>query len=137
MAFFMIGTPWETPETVEESISFAKELRSTMTLFFLAIPFPGSELHEEFLKAGWSFPEDYSAYTNFIEGEAFQKLGKDDGQGYPGDFFAKSCQRATREIALAQIRDVWHYPELLRFYLRRHSLRDFASKAAQRLRRSL
>jgi len=137
MAYFMIGTPWETPETVEETISFAKELRSTMTLFFLAIPYPGSELREEFLKAGWNFPQDYGGFSNFIEGKSFRTPGQDNDEKYPGGFHAAACRRATREIALAQIRDVWHYPELLCFYLRRHSLREFVTKAAQRLRRTL
>lgn len=134
MAFFMIGTPWETPQTVEETIAFAKELRATMTIFFLATPFPGTELRKEFLKAGWNIPKNYDAYKHFIEGSGFSML-KDEVQGKDlRSFYSVECRRATKEITLSQVRDVLHYPELLHAYLLRHSFGEFAIKAVQRLK---
>ena len=52
-AFFMIGTPWETQTSVDETISFAKELRPSKSTFFVATPYPGTELRQAFIKAGW------------------------------------------------------------------------------------
>jgi radical SAM superfamily enzyme YgiQ (UPF0313 family) len=64
IAYFMIGTPWETPETIDETISFAKRLPSTGSTFFLATPYPGTELEEEFRRAGWPIPDDLDVYVH-------------------------------------------------------------------------
>ncbi|MCX6340305.1 MAG: radical SAM protein [Candidatus Aureabacteria bacterium] len=44
--FFMIGLPWETRETVRQTVAFAKELDGDISNFSIACPFPGSELHK-------------------------------------------------------------------------------------------
>ena len=43
-AYFMIGLPWDTSETVLRTIEFAKELDADATQFALTTPFPGTEL---------------------------------------------------------------------------------------------
>lgn len=40
---FTLGLPWETEETVEESIKFAIELDSNYVSFLIATPFPGTK----------------------------------------------------------------------------------------------
>jgi radical SAM superfamily enzyme YgiQ (UPF0313 family) len=43
IAYFMLGNPGETMETIEMSVSVAKGLRSTNTLWFIAQIYPGTE----------------------------------------------------------------------------------------------
>ena len=136
-AFFMIGTPWETPQTVEETISFAKELRPTISLFFLAVPYPGTALREEFSKAGWTIPDDYDEYRHWTAGKGPWLQGKRDESTNPQVFFARECRRATRAFMMSQIRDVWNYPELLRSYLRRYSLKEAGVRLLRELKRLL
>jgi len=45
-AYFIIGHPWDTPDTIHETIEFAKELNADFTEFFMAYPFPGTEFWE-------------------------------------------------------------------------------------------
>ncbi len=44
--YFVIGLPWETEETVEETIKFAIELNSDFISFYTATPLPGSKFYE-------------------------------------------------------------------------------------------
>jgi anaerobic magnesium-protoporphyrin IX monomethyl ester cyclase len=41
---FMIGNAWDTKETIEQTISFSKELNPDYAYFGFATPFPGTEL---------------------------------------------------------------------------------------------
>lgn len=44
--YFVIGLPWESEETVEETIKFAIELDSDFISFYTATPLPGSRFYE-------------------------------------------------------------------------------------------
>jgi radical SAM superfamily enzyme YgiQ (UPF0313 family) len=44
--YFVIGLPWDTEETVEQTIRFAIELDSDYAIFFSAVPFPGSRFYD-------------------------------------------------------------------------------------------
>ena len=44
--YFVIGLPWETEETVEETIKFAIELNSDFISFYTATPLPGSRFYD-------------------------------------------------------------------------------------------
>lgn len=46
LLFFVLGMPWDTKKTIEETINFAKELPGTFYNFGIAYPFPGTELAE-------------------------------------------------------------------------------------------
>ncbi len=43
--FFVIGLPWETQETLTETLKFAKELNPDFFDFNIALPLPGSEYY--------------------------------------------------------------------------------------------
>lgn len=45
-AYYLVGVPWETRETVEDTIRFAIELDSDYANFFAATPFPGTKFYE-------------------------------------------------------------------------------------------
>ena len=44
--YFVIGLPWETEDTVEETIRFAIELDSDFISFYTATPLPGTRFYE-------------------------------------------------------------------------------------------
>lgn len=44
--YFVIGLPWETEETVEDTIDFAVELNSDFISFYTAAPLPGSKFYD-------------------------------------------------------------------------------------------
>ncbi len=131
----MMGTPWETWETVEETISFAKELRASKTTFFIATPYPGTELREEFIRARWRLPESYTDYRHWPS-EFTARRGEDPSTN-PREFFATECRRAAQEIFFSQLRDFWHYPEIMRAYLRMHTLGELCVLVPRELRRIL
>jgi len=132
-AFFIIGTPWETHETVNETISFAKELRPTVSHFFLATPYPGTRLRQEFAKAGWPIPSDYDDYRHWTEGREFVAKTGENPRCSPQRLFAGECRRATKEIAKSQILDIRRYPELLRALLCRYSPSEMGRHMMERL----
>jgi len=47
---FIIGNDGETPETIKETIAFAKKLKPTITAFNTLIPFPGTAIFEKYYK---------------------------------------------------------------------------------------
>ncbi|MFC1946205.1 B12-binding domain-containing radical SAM protein, partial [Chloroflexota bacterium] len=46
VGYFMLGSPGETPDTIEQTIRFARELGLDFAQFSLTTPFPGTELYE-------------------------------------------------------------------------------------------
>ena len=130
-AFFMIGTPWETQESVDETISFAKELRASISTFFVATPYPGTELRREFIKAHWRVPESYADYRQWAS--YFTAGPGEDVSTNPQGFFVSECRRAKKEIILSHLRDFWHYPELMRAYLRMYTFGELCVRVPRQL----
>jgi len=52
-AFFLFGLPWDTHETIRETIEFAKELKPDSAQFAVVVPHPGTELYDICLEKGW------------------------------------------------------------------------------------
>ena len=44
--FFVLGNPGDTPETIDETIAFAKSLRGHFPVFSLMTPYPGAPLYQ-------------------------------------------------------------------------------------------
>ena len=71
-AFFLFGLPWETHETIRETIEFAKELKPDSAQFAIVIPHPGTELFDMCLEKGWlkyDSWEDFDCRKALIETE--------------------------------------------------------------------
>lgn len=66
-AFFMIGNPKETKETVKKTIDFAIELDPTYAFFSILIPFPGISIFDEFKEKGYIKTFDWSRYIWYGE----------------------------------------------------------------------
>jgi len=61
IAYFMIGSPGETPETIERTIKFANKLDPDFVQFSTATPFPGTEFFNLAIKEG-IMSEDWDDY---------------------------------------------------------------------------
>ncbi len=49
IGYFMIGSPGETPETIRQTIEFAKKLELDFAQFAVTTPFPGTKLYDLYL----------------------------------------------------------------------------------------
>ncbi|MBD3155888.1 MAG: radical SAM protein [Candidatus Aenigmarchaeota archaeon] len=63
VAFFMVGFPNETKESVSKTFKLAKEINASEAWFCSMVPYPGTELHEIAKKEGWLLTDDIEDYT--------------------------------------------------------------------------
>jgi len=63
-AFFLFGIPGETPENIQQTIDFAKELGASSTQFAVAIPQPGSPLYEQCVANNWMVFDDWEDFAS-------------------------------------------------------------------------
>ncbi len=61
-ATFTFGLPGETPETIEETISFAQAIDADSVQFSIVAPFPGTRLYEMAREHGWLMTQDWRAW---------------------------------------------------------------------------
>ena len=54
--YFIIGLPGETPETIQQTIKFAKGLPLDIALFHVAAPYPGTPFFFDVLENNWFRP---------------------------------------------------------------------------------
>ncbi|WP_287584749.1 radical SAM protein [Candidatus Borrarchaeum sp.] len=111
LASFMFGHPGETLKTAEATIKFAKELNPDWANFFVATPFPGTELYEYAKSKGliqdtdWSkylvFPDTPLMETDELSGEMLLELHK---RAYK-EFYLRSnylISRFARLVSLSE-----------------------------------
>ncbi|MBU4223044.1 MAG: B12-binding domain-containing radical SAM protein [Euryarchaeota archaeon] len=81
VGYFMLGSPWETPATIRETVDFTKSLKLDFAQFSVMIPFPGTDIFELYMKSGHvtSNWDDYiyaslkSASTPVLKPGCFQR----------------------------------------------------------------
>ncbi len=86
IAFFVMGNPKDTEETLMETINFAKKLRPTFAQFSMATPFPGSRLYDTAKKLNTLRITSWDDYSQFdqkgyfdykdLKGETIRKYVK-------------------------------------------------------------
>lgn len=91
--YFVIGLPWETEETVEETVDFAIELDSDFISFYTATPLPGTKFY------------DYAKANNLIDEDTSFKSAY---------FYPAVC---THSLTKNQVFEL-HKKAIRRFYLR-------------------
>ena len=109
-AFFLFGIPGETPQTIRESIEFAKKLRPDSAQFAVVVPHPGTELYEICQSKGWleyESWEDFSAGNCLIETEELSRNDVERAriQAYREFYFRSSYIFATA-LRLRNLREV-------------------------------
>lgn len=65
-AFFVLGMPGETKETIRETVQFAKDLGLDMPTFYTLMIYPGNELFHIVHKEGKLLHSDFSQYSSLI-----------------------------------------------------------------------
>ena len=91
--YFVLGLPWETEKTAEETIKFAIELDSNFVSFYTASPLPG---------------------TKFFAYALVNKLAE-DGLNFDGAYFVPSVR--SHDLSKERILEI-HKSAVRRFYLR-------------------
>jgi hopanoid biosynthesis associated radical SAM protein HpnJ len=61
---FILGLPGETPETIEKTIEFAKEINPHTIQVSLAAPYPGTSLYKQAVAEGWLQESDAQHLVN-------------------------------------------------------------------------
>jgi radical SAM superfamily enzyme YgiQ (UPF0313 family) len=61
-ATFTLGQPWDTRETIQETIDFAKEINPDFGMFYVSTPFPGSPLWRMCEERGIKPSRDWANY---------------------------------------------------------------------------
>ncbi|MBW2277729.1 MAG: B12-binding domain-containing radical SAM protein, partial [Deltaproteobacteria bacterium] len=137
MAYFMLGTPWDTAQTERESIDLAVQLAATVTLFFATIPYPGTELRQASIERGLPVPERPSEYREFFSERETAVDSRESAWLSHYREVHQRCRAATREVLFSQIKDLASYPKLLREFHTQYGVIGFASRVAARLRNLL
>lgn len=72
---FIVGLPGETPETIKQTIEFAKEIDPYTIQVSLAAPYPGTELFEQAKANGWFADESLVSNDSGFQGAALRYPG--------------------------------------------------------------
>jgi radical SAM superfamily enzyme YgiQ (UPF0313 family) len=60
---FLYGTPYETKESVMDSIKFCKKINPSVVCFFIIVPIPGTELYDYCVKNDLLLTKDWNLYS--------------------------------------------------------------------------
>ena len=71
-AQFMIGNPGDTLTTFKESLDFARKHRFAQATFYLALPYPKTELWDYVVRNGKFLQEDYTNFHHFSNEPVFE-----------------------------------------------------------------
>lgn len=63
IGFFLLGMPWDTEESMKQTISYARQSGVDYARFTIAIPFPGTPMLDEILADGKMLIEHYRDYN--------------------------------------------------------------------------
>ena len=132
IAYMMLGTPWDTEETLRTTLAFLKRIKPTVTQFFATRPYPGTAVREIFIAKGMALPNRYDDYAHFVEGE----VGTDRYGRYMEQEagIRTQCVESTKEMIRSQLLDVRHYPRLISEFTDMYGAKRFIRDAWQRLR---
>lgn len=101
VAYFMIGSPQETSETIDETIEFAKKIDPDFVQFSIATPYPGTELYSLALEDG-QVPEKWDEYV-------YAELKSVDNPGFGTKTLSREELRAWNKKAYTSFYLRWSY----------------------------
>lgn len=91
---FIVGTPYDTKETLERTVQFAKRLKLDYAHFNKFVPFAGTELYDELVEQGYEF--DVSDLPTILDHHATPYVPP----SMTADEFQHFLDRANREFYL-------------------------------------
>ncbi|MCD4692726.1 MAG: B12-binding domain-containing radical SAM protein [Calditrichales bacterium] len=90
--FFILGFPGETPELVQDTIDYAKEIQADWSVFNIAAPLVGSEMYNQFVERG-DITDDLQSWVN----ASYSKRSFDTKE-FSADALNKIVYRANLEV---------------------------------------
>ncbi|MBU0480956.1 MAG: B12-binding domain-containing radical SAM protein [Proteobacteria bacterium] len=93
-ADFIVGTPAETPESLQKTLDFAKELDLDFAHFNKFVPFPGTTFYQQLTSQGYNF--DFSGASSTLDHDALIYVPPD----VPVDWYKKFLERSYKEFYL-------------------------------------
>lgn len=94
MAFFMVGNPGETRETIEDTMKFSIKLDTDFAQFSVVTPFPGTQIFMQVNKYGKNLEKDWDKYSQF------DQRGYFDFGDLTGEDVARLAKSAYRRFYL-------------------------------------
>jgi len=101
VAYFMIGSPQETSETIQETVEFAKKLDPDFVQFSITTPYPATELYSLALEDG-RVPEKWDEYV-------YADLKSIDNPGFGTKTLSREELRAWNKKAYTSFYLRWRY----------------------------
>jgi len=101
VAYFMIGSPQETSETIQETVEFAKKLDPDFVQFSITTPYPATELYSLALEDG-QVPEKWDEYV-------YADLKSIDTPGFGTKTLSREELRAWNKKAYTSFYLRWRY----------------------------
>jgi radical SAM superfamily enzyme YgiQ (UPF0313 family) len=77
-AFFMIGLPGETKQSIWKSFKLMEEINPDRVFLAAVTPYPGTELYKLAEEKGWILTQDWTRYTGFEIVMRTDDLSKED-----------------------------------------------------------
>ncbi len=91
--YFMIGSPQETPETIEKTIDLALKIEPSFAIFSKTILIPGSELFDYGVAAGQIDKDYWKRYLLGLETNGAPSLSSKELPEKLVDYFVKKADR--------------------------------------------
>jgi radical SAM superfamily enzyme YgiQ (UPF0313 family) len=114
--FFMLGTPWDTEQTMQDTIDFAKSLPLDFAQFAIATPYPGTEMYEMVKDSMFDVPySDYGTHEGMVYFET-ETLSGDVVKQYFSKAYRSFYFRPA--LALRHLKRIALNPSVLPVYLR-------------------
>jgi len=120
LAYFMMGYPTETRETMRETIRFAKKLEPDYAIFSIAMIYPGTDLEDYALKKGYLQSDVWREYAIGIGDQPYPVFTSQD---CAKEEVERMCRGAYREFYL-------HPSYILRRLVHTRSLHDIRRNVA-------
>jgi anaerobic magnesium-protoporphyrin IX monomethyl ester cyclase len=106
--YFVLGSPFDTPETIRKSVEFAKKLKLDYASFNVFVPYPGTEAFAQLEKKGKIKTKDWERYdqttgelvyvNECIDDDTMRALIKDSYRSFyfsPGFVFRRIASDVT------------------------------------------
>lgn len=87
---FIIGFPYEQADSIEDTINFAVHSHLDFAVFYIANPFPGTDLYEIFRREGLLSESDFSSLVRGTDTKYFKHQELQEIQGEAFSRFLKS-----------------------------------------------
>tara|TARA_Y100000310_G_C20648820_1_gene798230 strand:+ start:193 stop:1479 length:1287 start_codon:yes stop_codon:yes gene_type:complete len=92
IGFFMIGLPYDTEETMQQTIDFAKSLPLDLVQFTITVPYPGTQLYHLIDDEGRFLVDDWAEFGSY-SGKAYYEYG-----AIKRELVERMYKKAYREI---------------------------------------